>query len=98
MRGSAGLSSAAVAGVFYCIFFLQAEDGIRDLTVTGVQTCALPISSTKAFEGFRSARPRASWYAKTNPNQIRSWRAKSAYPRGRTRRPAATAVDMNPEF
>src|SRR2546430_11781717 len=27
----------------YCFFFFQAEDGIRDLTVTGVQTCALPI-------------------------------------------------------
>src|SRR2546430_17441016 len=27
-----------------CIFFFQAEDGIRDLTVTGVQTCALPIA------------------------------------------------------
>src|SRR5205085_9480181 len=27
---------------FFCFFF-QAEDGIRDLTVTGVQTCALPI-------------------------------------------------------
>src|SRR5438270_4290000 len=27
----------------YFIFFFQAEDGIRDLTVTGVQTCALPI-------------------------------------------------------
>src|SRR2546430_10235994 len=27
-----------------CCFFVQAEDGIRDLTVTGVQTCALPIS------------------------------------------------------
>src|SRR2546430_7714303 len=27
------------------VFFFQAEDGIRDLTVTGVQTCALPISS-----------------------------------------------------
>src|SRR2546430_8829190 len=26
------------------VFFFQAEDGIRDLTVTGVQTCALPIS------------------------------------------------------
>src|SRR5688572_33440580 len=26
-------------------FFFQAEDGIRDLTVTGVQTCALPIST-----------------------------------------------------
>src|SRR5205085_8080331 len=29
----------------YFCFFFQAEDGIRDLTVTGVQTCALPISS-----------------------------------------------------
>src|SRR5256886_6233610 len=29
--------------LFY-FFFFQAEDGIRDLTVTGVQTCALPIS------------------------------------------------------
>src|SRR2546430_13629256 len=28
----------------FCGFFFQAEDGIRDLTVTGVQTCALPIS------------------------------------------------------
>src|SRR5256885_1708660 len=26
-----------------CLFFFQAEDGIRDLTVTRVQTCALPI-------------------------------------------------------
>src|SRR2546430_11795253 len=31
--------------VDYLFFFFQAEDGIRDLTVTGVQTCALPISS-----------------------------------------------------
>src|SRR2546430_5807117 len=28
-------------------FFFQAEDGIRDLTVTGVQTCALPICSVE---------------------------------------------------
>src|SRR5688572_31832451 len=27
------------------VFLFRAEDGIRDLTVTGVQTCALPISS-----------------------------------------------------
>src|SRR5262249_59200507 len=26
-----------------CLFFFQAEDGIRDWSVTGVQTCALPI-------------------------------------------------------
>ena len=30
---------------FFCFFFFfQAEDGIRDYKVTGVQTCALPIS------------------------------------------------------
>src|SRR6266478_8630304 len=29
---------------FFFFFFFQAEDGIRDLTVTGVQTCALPIT------------------------------------------------------
>src|SRR5207245_6638375 len=29
-------------------FFFQAEDGIRDATVTGVQTCALPISPSPA--------------------------------------------------
>src|SRR5216684_8427053 len=28
-----------------CFFFFQAEDGIRDVAVTGVQTCALPISA-----------------------------------------------------
>src|SRR6266567_6771478 len=31
-------------------FFFQAEDGIRDLTVTGVQTCALPISQASDLE------------------------------------------------
>src|SRR5207249_8485446 len=29
---------------FFFFFFFQAEDGIRDRNVTGVQTCALPIS------------------------------------------------------
>src|SRR2546430_17207895 len=32
-------------------FFFQAEDGIRDLTVTGVQTCALPILSEETAAG-----------------------------------------------
>src|SRR5207245_7666150 len=35
-------SRVCVFVVFF--FFFQAEDGIRDATVTGVQTCALPIS------------------------------------------------------
>src|SRR5437867_6600108 len=30
--------------LYVIFFFFQAEDGIRDRTVTGVQTCALPIS------------------------------------------------------
>ena len=36
--------------VFIFVFFFQAEDGIRDHCVTGVQTCALPIFlSTNAY-------------------------------------------------
>src|SRR5215203_6108122 len=34
----------SVISVFLFFFFFQAEDGIRDIGVTGVQTCALPIS------------------------------------------------------
>src|SRR2546422_1736773 len=33
-------------------FFFQAEDGIRDVAVTGVQTCALPISLGPALSSF----------------------------------------------
>ena len=35
--------SADVVVVVFVVFFFQAEDGIRDSPVTGVQTCALPI-------------------------------------------------------
>src|SRR2546430_12305149 len=41
-----------LAGVF---FFFQAEDGIRDLTVTGVQTCALPIYSLETYRDLLSS-------------------------------------------
>src|SRR2546430_7411824 len=40
------------------VFFFQAEDGIRDLTVTGVQTCALPISAAVPFGGVQFLPPR----------------------------------------
>src|SRR5205807_7942142 len=36
-------------------FFFQAEDGIRDYKVTGVQTCALPIYETSDADGARRA-------------------------------------------
>src|SRR5690606_41201601 len=50
-------------------FFFQAEDGIRDFHVTGVQTCALPISTNRDPESFAalsklippSASPSATW-------------------------------------
>src|SRR3989449_4108840 len=35
----------------YFFFFFQAEDGIRDVAVTGVQTCALPISAHLEADG-----------------------------------------------
>src|SRR5256886_12631786 len=44
-RSQAKVHSMEVKTTSGCtfFFFFQAEDGIRDLTVTGVQTCALPI-------------------------------------------------------
>src|SRR5689334_24570653 len=52
-------------------FFFQAEDGIRDGTVTGVQTCALPICSPRRWP----RRPRRSRSAprrwRTAPRQAR---------------------------
>src|ERR1039457_3141893 len=47
-RSSAKASSVLPARARSCFFF-QAEDGIRDYTVTGVQTCALPIYPYAAF-------------------------------------------------
>src|SRR5689334_23552013 len=46
-----------VVYLFFFFFFFQAEDGIRDGTVTGVQTCALPICG--AQEAALSASVRA---------------------------------------
>src|SRR2546422_6937973 len=41
------------------VFFFQAEDGIRDVAVTGVQTCALPISRGNVrHAGVRRTLPR----------------------------------------
>src|SRR3712207_8781286 len=40
-----------VSGRAKCFFFFQAEDGIRDIGVTGVQTCALPISHAGQHRG-----------------------------------------------
>src|SRR5207237_3819087 len=49
-------------------FFFQAEDGIRDSSVTGVQTCALPISARGDRDG---ARVRAD-------REVGRWRRRAA--------------------
>src|SRR3989441_6706218 len=38
-----------IANMLFFFFFFQAEDGIRDKLVTGVQTCALPILKDDGF-------------------------------------------------
>src|SRR5438093_13405761 len=51
-------------------FFFQAEDGIRDWSVTGVQTCALPISSL----------PETKLPARSGPQRKRPRRVKAPSP------------------
>src|SRR2546427_9247356 len=53
----------------FFFFFFQAEDGIRDLTVTGVQTCALPICAVTGALQFAARthyRGLARWIAWTS--------------------------------
>src|ERR1041384_8669535 len=44
-----------------CCFFFQAEDGIRDKLVTGVQTCALPIYPRPGTQGAPPRRSPSRW-------------------------------------
>src|SRR6266404_2865252 len=55
----------------YIFFFFQAEDGIRDKLVTGVQTCALPIWRYRIRFQFTQAgcleyQERIEWFRRTN--------------------------------
>src|SRR5438874_12708204 len=51
----------------FFFFFFQAEDGIRDLYVTGVQTCALPIFGCQLFcAGTNLRYIRSSTFAQNN--------------------------------
>src|SRR5260221_850311 len=60
-----------------CVFFFQAEDGIRDHCVTGVQTCALPISRAEAAAAQRQSQDaQRAWRSVVSPGTAR-WRASS---------------------
>src|SRR2546425_8467339 len=55
-------------------FFFQAEDGIRDKLVTGVQTCALPITYRSFYEqmsnGLLSVQGQSYGYAALDSNEV----------------------------
>src|SRR2546430_7671737 len=55
----------------YLVFFFQAEDGIRDLTVTGVQTCALPILVESRVGPSRRASSRHDRWRPEAPDRCR---------------------------
>src|SRR5215216_4272691 len=56
------------------IFFFQAEDGIRDDLVTGFQTCALPISTSRCSP--RATSPAARTACSPRPGvRTRGWRS-----------------------
>src|SRR5690606_39825488 len=58
-----------VVSLIFFFFFFQAEDGIRDFHVTGVQTCALPISFTRNFAVLRNRTGTARRYGKRSKNR-----------------------------
>src|SRR5207249_7132113 len=55
-----------------CLFFFQAEDGIRDRNVTGVQTCALPISFSCSAHSRKTCLPCCSARAPGRSTKARS--------------------------
>ena len=63
--------------VCWCFFFFQAEDGIRDYDVTGVQTCALPICLNEHFDSLREEFPDLPSQVQADPEAIES--AKEAF-------------------
>src|SRR5713226_8852458 len=50
-----------MVGVLSVFFFFQAEDGIRDGRVTGVQTCALPISLGRSLSRGETVSIESHW-------------------------------------
>src|SRR5699024_11887432 len=94
---SALLTAYAVHLLNGCYFFFQAEDGIRDRNVTGVQTCALPISLRAApRRSWSQSRPRAS--PSMGPGHQKTPSRTQALPWGphRVRSPSEASAEEGP--
>src|SRR5687768_18618007 len=75
-------------------FFFQAEDGIRDVAVTGVQTCALPIFSGSPLTAPRATNER-SWLYRIRPT-IANWGRFSKADAGLWRTAPCAEVEIPP--
>src|SRR5258707_4694910 len=69
-----------------CFFFFQAEDGIRDIGVTGVQTCALPISARTGKTRARERRRKRLRIDRPRTRGRRCWRVSRRSRRSEKRR------------
>src|SRR5690606_40941229 len=71
-----------------CFFFFQAEDGIRDFHVTGVQTCALPIYRVGGhrWHGLRGCLPHPAPRGRLSVDHRSGDRPESTDPRSEERR------------
>src|SRR5688572_31428012 len=80
-----------IFAVILFFFFFQAEDGIRDLTVTGVQTCALPISTETNDSVFANvSRGRRS---RTRSRSSRWWPTRRGSPASRSAGPTTRSEE-----
>src|SRR6266496_6314864 len=79
------------------VFFFQAEDGIRHLYVTGVQTCALPILSFRLVQRRTSHTPNGD--ARIAPNEMTRPMTNTTVPPmpPRTRRMRGMGLDVTGE-
>src|SRR5438067_8248032 len=93
IRNATAITAAKVMGVYICFF--QAEDGIRDRNVTGVQTCALPIWPS-LFENDSRERPAYGRPNRRSPGVFAAEPPVAAKTAGQFRRVGADGLGYTP--
>src|SRR5438034_9428945 len=77
MKNRHAVSGRRVRDVRGRPFFFQAEDGIRDHCVTGVQTCALPISGDRPPPDVRDAIDQLEAIVRDVAEELAGWRSRA---------------------
>src|SRR6266566_8369474 len=83
--------------IFCFFFFFQAEDGIRDYKVTGVQTCALPIycglQASRRLSGINAGAAAAGLdYSRVHISSVRKTASNSGTPRRHQAKPTHRTI------